>query len=66
MKITIYAFDICPVYREGRRGDYREVQVPEALWREYVGTLDRFQQLLVEVERLVYTQAADTREQEGT
>jgi hypothetical protein len=60
MKIAIYAFDICPVFREGRHAgsEYPEIEVSERLWREYVGTLDRFQELLGEIEQLVYAQAA--------
>jgi hypothetical protein len=57
VKIAIYTFDICPAYREGKRGEYPEIEVPEELWREYVEALDRFQKLLVEIQQLVYAQA---------
>jgi hypothetical protein len=65
MRIAIYAFDICPVYREGRQegSEYPEIEAPEELWREYVAALDRFQQMLVEIEQLVYTQTANRRDQ---
>jgi hypothetical protein len=65
MKISIYPFDICPVYGEGRRGEYPEIEVSEQLWREYVETLDRFQELLGEIERLVNAQAAGGRDENG-
>jgi hypothetical protein len=65
MKTAIYTFDICPVYREGRRGEYPEIEVSEELWREYVAALDRFEELLGEIERLVYVQAADRRDEIG-
>ena len=61
MKIAIYAFDICPVYREGKRGEH-EIEVSPGLWREYVEALDRFQILLTEIEQLVYAQAVARRE----
>jgi hypothetical protein len=62
MRVAIYAFDLCPVYREGRRGRHREIEVSEELWREYVEALDRFQVLLTEIEQLVYAQAVARRE----
>jgi cell fate (sporulation/competence/biofilm development) regulator YlbF (YheA/YmcA/DUF963 family) len=61
MKIAIYTFDICPVYRQGTRGEHREIEVSEQLWGEYIEELDRLQVLLTEIERLVYEQAVDRR-----
>jgi hypothetical protein len=65
VKIAIYTFDICPVYREGRRGEYPEFEVSEELWQEYGTALNRFQELLVEIDWLVRAQAANRRDESG-